>query len=222
METTSLKSTETLRNQFEDFILNKDHPCLMAQSVFRQNNYEIHQYAGLTEATTASSLLRDLSQYLDSYDFNTHDMFSFIAVFDEDRLMEKQFEKKMWALLQALHEIDPSEWDKTVDQDPDSENFSFSLLGRAFYIVGLHPDSSRLARRAPRLALVFNLHHQFETLRELGVYKNIRDTIRERDTALQGDVNPMLQDFGHGKEAPQYSGRKVDNSWKCPFHAIHK
>ena len=27
----------------------------------------------------------------------------------------------------------------------------------------------------------------------------------------------MLTDFGERSEAPQYSGRKVDASWRCPF-----
>jgi hypothetical protein len=27
----------------------------------------------------------------------------------------------------------------------------------------------------------------------------------------------MLKDHGQGLEAPQYSGREVDESWKCPF-----
>jgi hypothetical protein len=218
METTNAVQKKSIKTLFEEFILKNDHPCLMAQAVFRQGNYEIHQYQRLTENDTALKLLADLKKYLASYDFSTNDMFSFIAAFDDDEMTEEKFEISLWKLLQNLHHLDTSPWDPTVESDPDSANFSFSLLGKAFYIVGLHPNSSRLARKAPKPTLVFNLHHQFETLRKLGVYENTRDKIRERDMALQGNINPMLEDFGHGKEAPQYSGRKVDNTWKCPFH----
>src|SRR5690606_27133649 len=112
--------------------------------------------------------------------------------------------------------------DAEVDSDPESDHFSFSLGGKAFYIIGMHPNSSRFARRSPRPTMVFNLHRQFEELRNMGAFEKIRDTIRERDKNLQGSVNPMLHDFGHNREAPQYSGRQVDESWKCPFHQKNK
>ena len=35
----------------------------------------------------------------------------------------------------------------------------------------------------------------------------------------EGDVNPMLTDFGDRSEAAQYSGRHVDGGWRCPFQA---
>ena len=46
----------------------------------------------------------------------------------------------------------------------------------------------------------------------------MRDTIRNRDEKLQGSINPMMRDFGQGSEARQYSGRAVNDEWKCPFH----
>jgi len=52
----------------------------------------------------------------------------------------------------------------------------------------------------------------------MGTYQKVRDRIRDRDVALQGSINPMLEDFGNNSEAKQYSGRKVDKEWKCPFH----
>jgi uncharacterized protein len=43
--------------------------------------------------------------------------------------------------------------------------------------------------------------------------------IRAAERALQGTLNPMLAEFGRRSEAAQYSGRKVDPGWRCPFHA---
>jgi hypothetical protein len=121
--------------------------------------------------------------------------------------------------LQFIHDSDTEPWDSRVSNNPENSNFSFSIGGRAFYVVGMHPKSSRMARRAPYPTLVFNLHWQFEKLREMGAYHKVRDKIRERDTDLQGSINPVLEDFGESSEARQYSGRKVESAWKCPFHS---
>ena len=43
---------------------------------------------------------------------------------------------------------------------------------------------------------------------------------RARDLALQGSINPNLADFGTAPETRQYSGRKVEAGWKCPFHLV--
>jgi FPC/CPF motif-containing protein YcgG len=50
----------------------------------------------------------------------------------------------------------------------------------------------------------------------------MRETIRARDMKLQGTLNPNLSDFGKQSEARQYSGRAVEQNWKCPFHAMLK
>lgn len=146
---------------------------------------------------------------------------SFVAVFDEfDAADEVTFESVLWDQLQALHDQDREEgigWDSSVSNDPSNENFSFSVGGRAFFVVGLHPGASRMARRTPVPCIVFNFHNQFESLKASGRYTGMQDAIRTRDTALQGSVNPVLARFGESSEAIQYSGRAADSSWKCPF-----
>ncbi|RYF38094.1 MAG: YqcI/YcgG family protein, partial [Comamonadaceae bacterium] len=111
------------------------------------------------------------------------------------------------------------EWAGDVSDDPEGDDFSFSVGGRAFFVVGLHPGASRLARRAPAPCLVFNFHDQFEALKASGKYATMQDAIRARDVALQGSINPMLARFGEGSEARQYSGRAVSADWQCPFHS---
>ena len=64
---------------------------------------------------------------------------------------------------------------------------------------------------------MFNLHDQFERLREEGRYERMRERIIERDIALAGDANPMLARHGETSEARQYSGRAVGEDWQCPF-----
>lgn len=205
---------------FQDFIVDRDHPCVMAQTVFKLDHIQLHQYSGFGTVQTAINILQDLKKYLANYDFESNDFYTFLAVFDDvPPQTEKEFERMLWQQLEYLHEVDDQPWDKRVSQDPDSNEFSFSLGGRAFYIVGMHPNSSRKARQSPQTAIAFNLHWQFEKLREMGTYKRVRDTIRQRDQNLQGSINPMLRDHGLSSEAKQYSGREVSDSWKCPFLA---
>ena len=135
-------------------------------------------------------------------------------------LDEKQFEAAMWERLQSFADKDAwlgHAYDNAVSSDPDDPHFSLSFGGEAFFVVGLHPGASRPARRFSRPALVFNLHDQFVLLREQGRYDRMREIILDRDFALAGSMNPMIAQHGEASEARQYSGRKVNSSWTCPF-----
>ncbi|WP_304038978.1 guanitoxin biosynthesis heme-dependent pre-guanitoxin N-hydroxylase GntA [Mesonia mobilis] len=211
--------TERLKKDFEHFILQKNHPCVMAQSVFNLESVVLNDYERMIDINKSYQLLNDLEAYLKNYNFESKEFQSFIAVFSKEQIpSEEQFEKLLWQQLQMLSELDTKPWDTSVNADPDHENFSFSLLGKSFYMVGMHPESSRFARQSPYPALVFNLHAQFEMLRDMGTYQHVKKRIRKRDEALQGFINPMLEDFGAQSEARQYSGREVKKNWKCPFH----
>lgn len=65
--------------------------------------------------------------------------------------------------------------------------------------------------------MVFNLHDQFELLRAEGRYDKLRSSILERDLAIAGTANPMLAQHGTLSAARQYSGRAVEDAWRCPF-----
>lgn len=213
------RKTLEIRKQFERFILEKDHPCIMAKTVFSMDQVELYAYPELGSKETARNILNDLKAYIESYDFSSNDFKTFLAVFpDSLEYSELGFEKVLWKQLNNLNEVDDVAWDKDVSADPENEHFSFSLGGKAFYIVGMHPGSSRMARQSPYPAIAFNLHWQFEKLREMGSYETVRDKIRDRDIELQGSMNPVLKDFGKESEAKQYSGRQVGDKWKCPFH----
>ncbi|MEX2455107.1 MAG: guanitoxin biosynthesis heme-dependent pre-guanitoxin N-hydroxylase GntA, partial [Rhodospirillaceae bacterium] len=89
--------------------------------------------------------------------------------------------------------------------------------GTAFFVVGLFPGASRTARRFDFPTLVFNSHEQFERMREDNGFDRMKEVIRRRDEALDGSINPMLEDYGAGSEARQYSGRRVRDDWECPL-----
>ena len=146
---------------------------------------------------------------------------SFAVLFEDDAPMSEQaFEGHLWQRIQSLSDKD--DWlgfdpDPAVDDSPDSPHFGISFGGEAFFVVGLHANASRPARRFGRPALVFNLHDQFVALRSSGQYEKMRSAIIARDVALAGTPNPMLARHGEISEARQYSGRAVSSDWECPF-----
>ncbi|MFB9054101.1 guanitoxin biosynthesis heme-dependent pre-guanitoxin N-hydroxylase GntA [Formosa undariae] len=216
----TLYKTEAVEADFKDFILKQKHPCVMAKTVFLMDKYHLKAYDSINSKDSAKAVLKDLEDYINQYDFDSNEFESFIAVFPDDTFeTEIEFENKLWKFLQQLHELDDKAWDPSVSNNPEDSNFSFSLKGKAFYIVGLHPNSSRIARQSPQPTIVFNLHWQFEKLREMGTYKRVKKRIRKRDKKRQGTINPVLKDFGNDTETKQYSGREVERDWACPFHS---
>lgn len=217
------RKATTIEQEYRDFILKKKHPCVMANTVFLMEDYNLHVYDDISSDQVIKPMLSDIEKYLKNYDYESNGFETLIFCFKNSNFKtEKQFEKALWNLLQKLHNNDDKEWDQNVSKDPNDSNFSFSLKGKAFYIVGMHPHSSRIARRAPYCTLVLNLHWQFERLREMGIYQAVKQRIRRRDKKLQGHINPVLKDFGKDSETKQYSGREVEASWKCPFHTQKK
>lgn len=212
-----------IRGAFDAFVGRPRYPCLAAKGLAKRDDYALQVCGrlGSTEATRA--LAAGLGPFARAAKAGGNAPFTaFVAVFARrPSVTEAEFERRLWVQLQALHDgDDPSAaWDPAASDDPDDPRFSFSFAGTALFVIGLHPESSRIARRFAWPALVFNPHAQFERLRDEGRFDRLRDRIRARDVALQGHVNPNLADFGERSEARQYSGRdSTKDGWRCPFH----
>jgi len=205
-----------------DAISHNAFPCVGAKAALARDAIEFVDGGDLRSGNRDEAVLQAIQAFAAA---NAADVVfaSLVAMYPlTPRLPELAFEAALWARLQALHERDHAThgWDRNVSPDPSDPQFSLSLGGRGFYVVGMHAGASRPARRVPGAALVFNLHSQFATLREAGRYDKLSQSIRARDLALAGSVNPMLARHGEASEALQYSGRRVDPSWQCPFHAL--
>ncbi|AKD02360.1 guanitoxin biosynthesis heme-dependent pre-guanitoxin N-hydroxylase GntA [Pontibacter korlensis] len=202
-------------------ISDTEYPCVGAKAAINSNQYRLGVYSSMGADETTRQLGEDLKSYTAETLSAESEYMTLIAVFTDEAVSEIDFEEKLWLQLQKLHDSEKhlQLWDPTVSNNPDDNDFSFSYNGTAFFVVGLHPNASRKARRFEHTALAFNLHRQFEQLREKSIYENMQKVIREREIAYEGSINPMLSNFGEGLEAPQYSGRQVDESWKCPFLA---
>lgn len=202
-----------------EMVAHPDYPCLGARSVFRRDAATVVVLDDMESGESRDELARALTDYGAEAD-PAGAFVSFVAVFRGPQVRdERHFEALLWDVLQHLHDEDEQPWAEGVAADPEKAHFAFSHAGVPYFIVGLHPRASRIARRAPLPTLVFNLHEQFELLRGEGGFERMRDTIRRRDAALQGEVNPMASDHGESSEARQYSGRRVESDWEAPFES---
>lgn len=217
MRSAVVASTDEFGELLSERILGPEYPCLGARSVFKRERATVVLHDDLEAPETARTLLEQLREYAAAVD-PEEGFVSFVAGFRGPEVRdEKHFEEMLWGLLQRLHDVDEQPWAPEVSADPNDPHFAFSVAGTPFFIVGLHPKASREARRMPLPVLVFNLHEQFESLREEGGFERMRDTIRRRDEELQGSINPMVSDHGETSEARQYSGRKLEKAWEAPF-----
>ena len=201
------------------YIQAPDFPCVGARSAVNRKRARFGAYADLGGGCDITRLCADLKAFSDEFPDPGNEPVTFVAMFEQSVASEDDFETLLWQHLQAMHDHDRRTfaWDPLVSADPSSEAFSFSIAGRAFFVVGLSPVASRLSRRAPMPCLVFNFHNQFEALRTSGKYLGMQKAVRQRDVALQGSINPVLARFGEASEARQYSGRAVADDWQCPF-----
>ncbi len=205
---------------FRGFVLDDAFSCLGAKSSIRRRLYRFGTYARMDDPAVTAGLARDLFAFAAERNRFESDFTTFIAVFRERPAAgEADFERALWSQLQRLHDLDAQlhRWDARVSDDPDDPGFSFSFAGNAFFVVGMHPEASRAARRFAWPTLVFNAHEQFEHLREDGRFAGLQRQIRDRELRLDGDLNPNLADYGRHSEARQYSGRPVEETWRCPF-----
>ena len=208
-----------VHGQFRSMVLDPRFSCLGARAAFNGGTYRFGMYGAMGSPEATAGLAYDLNIFVNEQKQMGSNFTTFVACFSEPTSTnETQFETLVWEQLQRLNEIDVYPWDPEVSPDPDDPTFSFSFAGRSYFIVGLHPGSSRFIRRFAWPTLVFKAHYQFEVLRQTGRFDGFRKAIRARDQRLQGSINPNLTDFGEASEALQYSGRPVDASWKCPFH----
>ena len=197
-------------------------PCVGAKSALAKGQMDILIARDLTSAWDDLRILPALTKTVAKYHADRAIFRTLVVLFEGPTALDEQhYEQHLWARAQSLSDKDA--WlgyrpDPSVSADPEDPHFSLSFAGEAFFVVGLHPNASRPARRFETPAMVFNLHNQFEVLREQQRYEKLRTSILDRDLALAGSMNPMLARHGETSEARQYSGRAVDADWKCPFH----
>lgn len=196
-------------------------PCVAAKSALATGNMKIEIAASIESPQDDRWIHQLLCRWSEARLSNSQALHSFAVVFAGPRnLNEGGFEAALWDRLNGLSALDRAlgfTHDPMVSADPRDPSFAVSFGGRAYFVIGLHPNASRRARRTPSPAIVFNLHDQFAQLRKNQKYERMREVIVARDAAFDGSPNPMLARHGEVSEASQYSGRVVGQDWVCPF-----
>jgi len=205
-----------------ELVKQKNYPCAPARMSLEQRDYLVGLYpAELGSGAASRALYEDLLYFREKQKQSSSVYMSFWAIFaGPDALDETAFEERFWKELSyaSSHQDPASGWDMNFSSDPADPKFCPSFGGDAFFIVGLHPQSSRLARRFPSPAIVFNLYEQFEELTRQGRYESTVKSNRARELKFQGSLNPMVEKYGDKWEAIQFSGKDNPPDWKCPFH----
>jgi uncharacterized protein len=215
-------ASDYLTQSLTRFIEDKAFPCVGAKSALARQNLRFVVAQDIRAHKDDRRLWQALVEFAGVYRQSQEGFHSLAVIFSQpDDLCERAFEACLWQRLQALSDLDAQHfaYDPCVSCDAQSPDFSLSFGGEAFFVVGMHPNASRPARRFEAPCLVFNRHAQFESLREEGRYETLRSSILDRDFALAGSLNPMLARHGELSEARQYSGRVVEAEWRCPFSA---
>jgi uncharacterized protein len=215
------QSQHPLARQFMSFVGDDDFPCVGAKSALAKRHLHCVVASDINSTWDDLRVHREIERFVRIAKADQSGFWSCVVLFeDASPMTEEQFERALWARLQSWSDKD--EWlgfepgnDISIDiKDPD---FALSFVGEAFFAVGLHPGSSRLARRFGSPVIVLNPHWQFKQLRSTGRYDKMRQVILDRDEKVAGSINPMLATHGSVSEARQYSGRATDANWQCPF-----
>ncbi|AEA98488.2 guanitoxin biosynthesis heme-dependent pre-guanitoxin N-hydroxylase GntA [Alteromonas mediterranea] len=212
-----------LEARFLSFVEDDEFPCVGAKSALTKQQIHINQYDDFRCDSNETDILASIHKFVETFTLKRDMYSSLVVTFEQpDTISESEFDKVLWEKLQRLHEVDAclKSWDSKVSSDPHSAQFSLSLGGKGFFVIGLHPNASRKSRRFSNPAIVFNLHEQFELLRDQKRFEAFRDHIRKRDVAYCGSKNTLLANHGDSSEVYQYSGKKHSENWECPFKQV--
>jgi len=218
----STVTDEVIIGKYKALLAAKDFPCIAARAALLKDQLT-YMVAGHLACPLADNAILDfIYSFVEDYRKSSLPYHSAVVIFKHPlEIDEKVFDQFMWQRLQSLADKDSLRYhnDKRVSAEPWSAHFSFSLKEEAFFIIGMHANSSRAARRFMFPTLVFNPHQQFTELRELNRYDKMKQVVRKRDIAFSGSINPTLEDFDEASEVYQYSGLKHDEHWKCPLNS---
>jgi len=205
---------------FRHLMLSETVPCIAGRGAIRSGAYWHGVYTEMLAPSDLASMFADLAAFVPLQKTLPGRFSTFVATFLNPPIeSEEDFEHLLWQQLAALHEQDRQsfDWDAEYSADPADPRFGFSIAGRAYFIVGLHPAASRMSRRFPWPTLVFNAEFQFDDLEASGEITKFQRIIQQRDIRLQGDINPNLIYEGPLSRAREYSGRAVPVDWACPW-----
>ena len=213
-----------LKEAYIDFINQKTFPCIGAKAALAKEQVHCMIAGSMACPADDTAILDFLYDFTDSYRKAGNLFHSAAIIFDgPGNISETIFETLLWQRLQSISNLDAANfsYDSRVSSNTTSPDFSFSLKEEAFFILGLHPSSSRPSRRFAYPTLVFNPHAQFEEMKATNKYQMMKLAVRKKDMIFSGSINPMLNDHGDSPETCQYSGKNYSTPLQCPLKINH-
>ena len=218
-----------MKEEFRQHVMSAYFPCLNAKIAFQRNTFSFGFYEILASQNTTKLLWHDLIDFINrqSLFWTKNQIFTtYVACFrTPNDIDEVVFEKLLWKQLELLHHEDVQhgiKWNPNFSDNPTDHNFGFSIGERAFFIVGLHPNSSRRGRRFLTPTIAFNSLDQFTNLRQLKILDQIKQVIRNNDLSLNKSINPNLIINHNKSDAFEYSGKPIHESWIPNFKSLHQ
>ncbi len=206
-------------------VLKNDYPCTIARGLVSSDKYIFGVYHDLSAGSSLEALCRDLWSFIQEFQANRARSF-FASFLAPEISTEEEFEAILWGALQKVHDCDckiHTSWPSRVSSDPENPAFAFCVAGFPFLVLAGFKGSSRRGRAFEYPTLTFNPLEIFEGMQN----KSAGDTtalataarlIRARDADLHGGAaNPNQIEFGAASQAKKFSGRTVEDGWKCPF-----
>jgi FPC/CPF motif-containing protein YcgG len=219
----------TVKEQFKQHIKSINFPCLAAKVAFQRNTFSFGFYDLLGSKHTAKLLWHHLIDFINHQSslWENNQMFTtYVACFRTPKdISEVAFEALLWKLLQLLHVEDVEngmKWADNYSDNPTDSKFGFSIGGRAFFVVGLHPNSSRKGRQFITPAVTFNSLEQFANLRQLKMFADVSQVVRNADIRQNKSINPNLILNEHHSDAFEYSGKLIQKGWTPDFKSLHQ
>ncbi|MGW1378857.1 guanitoxin biosynthesis heme-dependent pre-guanitoxin N-hydroxylase GntA [Streptomyces sp. NPDC002446] len=219
------QEAEAVRAELERFIQTREFSCLGARAALKRGTMTHRHYRRMGEEASARENLRDLVEYVEAVrpQLSDQSFRTFVATFDEPGTVDELvYEGLMWQHLQLMHDLDSRVFglDAGASSDPGRADFGFHAGGHAFFVVGMHPGSSRASRRSSMPAIVFNSLAQFVLLGEK--FFSMQEAIRRREERNNGSVNPSFTVYEYEQPARHFSGRFTEEDWKCPYISRHE
>jgi uncharacterized protein len=190
---------------FRAVLLSPSFPCLGGTGLVRAGEYCFAVYDQLGDPSAFGQQAVDMRHYFKSRPIDTHPFAAFVAAYIAPSTQtDDVFEACMWAQLEGLQSCQEHGGQGSISLvDHDDPGFVFG--DREFFVVGMHPGSSRFARRFPWPLLVFNALSHAHEMQKRGKHASMSRKVLARDRNLQGSDNPSL----HAPQRLQFSGREV-------------
>ncbi len=155
-------------------LLRSDRPCRVASRSITRDEYCLGLYEHFGEGRNGKALESDLLWFADEVKRGRSPRLTMWAIFPNAEMWDdNDFDH---ALVRELTSVTTS----SALQPSWASGGTLRVGDTSFFVVGMHPQSTKDSRRFPWTALVFNVFDQVDWLEREGVYAWIREAPQSR------------------------------------------